>query len=94
MARSGRSCRVVRMWIALNWHIGCRQGARFAKWRAAVKVGPGLPSEHALSVNAQQLAQYAAVCQARRNRGACRYWLMQGVINVLGSHCNLACAGR
>lgn len=46
----------------------CRQyaadGARFAKWRAALKVGAGRPSERAIELNAQQLAEYAAVCQA------------------------------
>ena len=42
-----------------------RQGARFAKWRAALRVGASLPSEHALAINALQLAQYAAICQAR-----------------------------
>eukprot|EP00882_Tetradesmus_deserticola_P012056 GHRQ01012770.1.p2 GENE.GHRQ01012770.1~~GHRQ01012770.1.p2 ORF type:complete len:178 (+),score=55.05 GHRQ01012770.1:560-1093(+) len=46
---------------------GYRQaGARFAKWRAALRVdaGRGFPSERAVELNAQQLAQYAAVCQA------------------------------
>lgn len=42
---------------------GGRQGARFAKWRAALKVGQGMPSQHALALNSQQLAQYAAICQ-------------------------------
>ena len=41
-----------------------RQGARFAKWRAALKIGEGLPSAGAVDVNARELAQYAAVCQA------------------------------
>lgn len=38
-------------------------GARFAKWRAALKVGNGLPSELAVETNAEQLARYAVVCQ-------------------------------
>ena len=53
----------------------CRQGAKFAKWRAALRVGAGLPSEHALAVNALQLAQYAAICQVRhvRQRGQFKF---------------------
>lgn len=39
-------------------------GARFAKWRAALKVGAGLPSENAMQTNAEQLADYAKICQA------------------------------
>jgi fructose-bisphosphate aldolase class I len=35
------------------------QGARFAKWRAALKVPP---SEHAIEKNAEQLAEYAKLC--------------------------------
>lgn len=38
-------------------------GARFAKWRAALKVGGGCPSEKAIEINAAQLAEYAAICQ-------------------------------
>jgi fructose-bisphosphate aldolase class I len=39
-------------------------GARFAKWRAVITIGPGLPSAKALHVNAHALARYAALCQA------------------------------
>ena len=39
-------------------------GARFAKWRAALRVGERTPSEAAVQRNAAQLAEYAAVCQA------------------------------
>lgn len=43
------------------------QGARFAKWRAALKVAEGsCPSELATRINAEQLAEYAAICQVRR----------------------------
>lgn len=38
-------------------------GARFAKWRAALKVGGCCPSEKAIETNAAQLAEYAAICQ-------------------------------
>jgi fructose-bisphosphate aldolase class I len=38
-------------------------GARFAKWRAVITVGDGLPSRACLSANAHALARYAALCQ-------------------------------
>ena len=40
------------------------QGARFAKWRAVIDVGPGIPSYACLHANAHALARYAALCQA------------------------------
>src|SRR4030081_1590994 len=39
------------------------QGARFAKWRAVIDIGAGIPSMTAISVNAHALARYAALCQ-------------------------------
>ena len=38
-------------------------GARFAKWRAVITIGPGIPTETCLSVNAHALARYAALAQ-------------------------------
>ena len=38
-------------------------GARFAKWRATISIGEGLPSDYALRANAHALARYAALCQ-------------------------------
>ncbi|KAF3582890.1 hypothetical protein DY000_02035440 [Brassica cretica] len=38
-------------------------GARFAKWRAVLKIGPNEPSELAIRENAYGLARYAAICQ-------------------------------
>jgi fructose-bisphosphate aldolase, class I len=38
-------------------------GARFAKWRAVITIGTGLPSPACLEVNAHALARYAALCQ-------------------------------
>jgi fructose-bisphosphate aldolase class I len=38
-------------------------GARFAKWRAVIAVGDGLPSQGCIEANAQALARYAALCQ-------------------------------
>jgi fructose-bisphosphate aldolase class I len=40
------------------------QGARFAKWRAVIDIGPGIPSYNALHANTHALARYAALCQA------------------------------
>jgi len=40
------------------------QGARFAKWRAVIDIGPGIPSYTAIHTNAHALARYAALCQA------------------------------
>jgi len=38
-------------------------GARFAKWRAVIKIDGELPSNACLSTNAHALARYAAICQ-------------------------------
>src|SRR5436309_64086 len=40
------------------------QGARFAKWRAVIDIGAGIPSHAAIHANAHALARYAALCQA------------------------------
>jgi fructose-bisphosphate aldolase class I len=39
-------------------------GARFAKWRAVITIGEGIPSHACLYANAHALARYAALCQA------------------------------
>ena len=41
-----------------------KQGARFAKWRAVIDIGQGIPSYTAVRTNAHALARYAALCQA------------------------------
>jgi len=38
-------------------------GARFAKWRAVIDIGNGIPSQFAIDANAHALARYAALCQ-------------------------------
>jgi fructose-bisphosphate aldolase class I len=38
-------------------------GARFAKWRAVINIGDGIPSDYCLSANAHALARYAALSQ-------------------------------
>src|SRR5437588_4939868 len=38
-------------------------GAKFAKWRAVIDIGAGIPTHHCVSANAHALARYAALCQ-------------------------------
>jgi fructose-bisphosphate aldolase, class I len=38
-------------------------GARFAKWRAVIRIDSGLPSRACIQANAHALARYAALCQ-------------------------------
>ena len=40
-----------------------QMGARFAKWRAAITIGEGIPTRGAIEANALTLARYAALCQ-------------------------------
>ena len=37
-------------------------GARFAKWRGILSIGPGRPSDRCVHANAHALARYAALC--------------------------------
>src|SRR5213593_1972261 len=38
-------------------------GARFAKWRAVITIGPAIPTSACVEANAHALARYAALCQ-------------------------------
>ena len=38
-------------------------GARFAKWRAVIAIGEGIPTGTCIASNAELLARYAALCQ-------------------------------
>jgi fructose-bisphosphate aldolase class I len=40
------------------------QGARFAKWRAVIDIGAGIPTYTCIRANAHALGRYAALCQA------------------------------
>jgi fructose-bisphosphate aldolase, class I len=40
-----------------------QMGARFAKWRAVITMGDGIPSPGCIEANAQALARYASLCQ-------------------------------
>ena len=39
-------------------------GAKFAKWRAVIEIGPNMPSYNCINANAHALARYAALCVA------------------------------
>ena len=38
-------------------------GAKFAKWRAVIKIGDEMPTGYAIHANAHALARYAKICQ-------------------------------
>src|SRR4030081_3226895 len=38
-------------------------GAKFAKWRAVIDIGSGIPTLYAIDANAEALARYATLCQ-------------------------------
>src|SRR5260221_1990407 len=38
-------------------------GARFAKWRAVITIGAGIPTQACIDANAHALARYSAICQ-------------------------------
>lgn len=40
-----------------------KMGAFFAKWRAVLAIGDGIPTAYCLKANAHALARYAALCQ-------------------------------
>lgn len=40
-----------------------KMGAKFAKWRAVITIGKGIPSRGCIEGNAHALARYAALCQ-------------------------------
>jgi fructose-bisphosphate aldolase class I len=39
------------------------RGARFAKWRAVIDIGAGIPTYNCIHANVHALARYAALCQ-------------------------------
>ena len=42
-----------------------QMGAKFAKWRAVITIGEGIPTETCLDANGEVLARYAAITQNR-----------------------------
>lgn len=51
-----------------NLDVACKKyyegGARFAKWRCALRIGENTPSPLAIAENAKVLSRYASICQA------------------------------
>src|SRR6185503_5740861 len=41
-------------------------GAKFAKWRAVIDIGAGIPTYTCIRTNAHALARYAALCQVNQ----------------------------
>lgn len=44
-------------------HAYAAAGARFAKWRAVIRIGHGRPSRACIEANTHAMARYAALCQ-------------------------------
>lgn len=42
-----------------------RLGAKFAKWRAVITIGPGIPTDDCINANTEALAKYAFLCQSQ-----------------------------
>src|SRR3989338_9390699 len=40
-----------------------QMGAKFAKWRAVITIGEGIPTDACINENAERLAKYAKLCQ-------------------------------
>src|SRR3989338_10164109 len=40
-----------------------KKGAKFAKWRAVITIGQGIPTDDCIAENAKRLAEYAYICQ-------------------------------
>jgi fructose-bisphosphate aldolase class I len=68
----------------LNAYAGL--GLRFAKWRAVITLGEGLPSQGCVAANAHALARYAALCQE-----AGMVPIVEPEVLMDGDHDGLAC---
>ncbi len=42
-----------------------RVGAKFAKWRAVITIGEGIPTDACIEANAETMARYAFLCQEK-----------------------------
>jgi fructose-bisphosphate aldolase class I len=49
--------------LAARAKVFYEKGCRFAKWRAVVRIGAGLPSQLAINETAHSLARYGSICQ-------------------------------
>jgi len=64
-----------------------KKGCRFAKWRAVLKIGHGMPSCVSIAENAFNLARYAVICQ---DNGLCP--IVEPEVLSDGSHTIEECA--
>jgi len=65
-----------------------KKGARFAKWRAVLKISATCPSDVAVAENAHSLALYAAICQS-----AGLVPIVEPEVLIDGDHSIEICAG-
>ncbi|OQA80202.1 MAG: Fructose-bisphosphate aldolase class 1 [Lentisphaerae bacterium ADurb.Bin242] len=63
-----------------------QMGARFAKWRAVIAIGAGIPSRGCIEANAHALARYAALCQE-----ACLVPIVEPEVLMDGEHTMARC---
>ena len=49
--------------LAKRYEEYAQMGAKFAKWRAVIKIGDGIPTQTCLDANGEVLARYAAITQ-------------------------------
>jgi len=63
-----------------------QMGARFAKWRAVITIGNGIPSRGCIEANAHALARYAALCQE-----AGIVPIVEAEVLMDGNHTSLRC---
>lgn len=61
-------------------------GARFAKWRAVISLGDGIPTEECIGANTYVLARYARICQ---DNGIVP--IVEPEINLEGMHTSEEC---
>jgi fructose-bisphosphate aldolase, class I len=64
-------------------------GAQFARWRAVLRIAPGMPSPLAVRANAQALGRYAAACQEAGLVPIVEPEVQMGGASTLG-HCETA----
>jgi len=61
-------------------------GARFAKWRAVISIGDGIPTEECIGSNTYILARYARICQ---DNGIVP--IVEPEVNLEGTHSSERC---
>jgi fructose-bisphosphate aldolase class I len=59
-------------------------GARFAKWRAVIAMGEGIPTRACIEANAHALARYASLCQGSGLVPVVEAEVLMGGVHTLG----------